>query len=116
MTRTPSLERDLGLVRAQRVADEPGDPDRLPLRHRDQGHVVPPVDGEQSAADRCGQPGDRRMEALVAALRGEAGEHSVEHLGFVAAQWANVDVSVGVSVDFHGPTVRRGGSNRLAAG
>jgi hypothetical protein len=56
------------------------------------------------------------MEALVAALRGEPGEHSVEHLGFVAAQWANVDVSVGVSVDFHGPTVRRGGSNRLAAG
>ena len=38
-------------------------------RHHDPGHVVPPVDGEQSAADRCGQLGTRRMEAQVAALR-----------------------------------------------
>ena len=51
------LERDLGLVRAQAVADEPGDPDGLAPRRRDQGHVVPPVDGEQGAADRCGQRG-----------------------------------------------------------
>ena len=44
-------------------------PTGSPRATRDHGHVVPPVDGEQRAADRCGQLGNRRMEAQVAALR-----------------------------------------------